>query len=338
MTNKYVKELKKWVQYAANSFSTCGLERVSSAPHIFRVLYQGDRLDPFLYLYSLSSRYMNERVYYIVSFYWSVNEWTIGNIHKDLARFKRLFRKHTVIFLANSPEELELLKQNNFNAVLCNHNCFVDENIYRPLKQEKKFDAVYDARLSPFKRHQLAEKITSLGLITYIHDFSNQEEYTTMVKRKLNYAHWFNKTPDGLRHLSATEVNEALNKCKVGLCLSAEEGAMYASIQYLLAGLPVVNVPNKGGRDVFFDGYNSITVEPEAGIVAEAVKGMIDRNQDAETIRNNTIKLMEIHRNYFIDLINQIGKDEGYDLNFKEKWDSLFYNKFIRWVSYKEVL
>ena len=51
------------------------------------------------------------------------------------------------------------------------------------------------------------------------------------------------------------EVNNFLNQCKVGIILSEVEGANYASIQYLLAGLPVVSTKSKGGRDVFFDPY-----------------------------------------------------------------------------------
>lgn len=57
----------------------------------------------------------------------------------------------------------------------------------------------------------------------------------------LAHAHWFNHEGSACEWLDSEELNRCLNQCRLGLCLSAVEGPMYASIEYLLAGLPVVS-------------------------------------------------------------------------------------------------
>ena len=48
----------------------------------------------------------------------------------------------------------------------------------------------------------------------------------------------------------------------VGGVFSEEEGACWASSEYLLCGLPVVSTHSRGGRDVWYSGHNSLIVEP----------------------------------------------------------------------------
>jgi glycosyltransferase involved in cell wall biosynthesis len=96
--------------------------------------------------------------------------------------------------------------------------------------------------------------------------------------------------------LRADEVAAVYRRAHVGLCLSAAEGAMLASMQYLLVGLPVVTTPSMGGRDVFFDAENSITVEPEANAVAKAVAEWIERRPDPRAIRGRALERVAEHR------------------------------------------
>ncbi|MFI5322346.1 MAG: hypothetical protein ACHQ6U_02155 [Thermodesulfobacteriota bacterium] len=85
-------------------------------------------------------------------------------------------------------------------------------------------------------------------------------------------AHWFNKPyQKNYRVLTPEEMADALNRCMVGLCLSAEECGMYASVQYMLCGLPVVSTRSKGGRDEFFyDRYVKI-VDDDSKAVRKGV-------------------------------------------------------------------
>lgn len=60
-------------------------------------------------------------------------------------------------------------------------------------------------------------------------------------------------TADGCRPLPRPEVNVHLNRARVGPCLSSIEGQMRGSMEYMLAGLPIVSIKSIGGRDYFFD-------------------------------------------------------------------------------------
>jgi hypothetical protein len=51
-------------------------------------------------------------------------------------------------------------------TVFCNQNALVDKRIFRPLPGvAKRFDAVYDARLTPYRRHRLAAEVPNLALL-----------------------------------------------------------------------------------------------------------------------------------------------------------------------------
>ena len=120
----------------------------------------------------------------------------------------------------------------------------------------------------PFKRHELAAEVANLALLHAQFKEPPPESHAYGVRNALKDAHWFNDDSIGrYRLLGPSEINEAYNECKTGLCLSAEEGAMYASIQYLLAGVPVVSTRSGGGRDTFFDPRTTLIVDDNATAV-----------------------------------------------------------------------
>ena len=73
------------------------------------------------------------------------------------------------------------------------------------------------------------------------------------------------------------EVSNFINKCRVGLCLSSEEGGMYASTQYLLCGLPVVTTNNIGGRNTFFHPDYVYYAEDDSRDIAHGVEELKNR-------------------------------------------------------------
>ena len=85
--------------------------------------------------------------------------------------------------------------------------------------------------------------------------------------------------------LPAKEVNAALNRAAVGLCLSRMEGANYASLEYMLAGLPVVSTPSIGGREMYFDPEFCIVCDPDPVAVREAVESLRSRHIPREYVR-----------------------------------------------------
>ena len=100
-----------------------------------------------------------------------------------------------------------------------------------------------------------------LALVTYIRGDESQryfEEHAAL----LADAAWLNfpehrPATSGYRNLDAAELCHWLNRSRTGLCLSEREGAMFASIEYLLCGLPIVTTPSIGGRHVFFEADTS---------------------------------------------------------------------------------
>lgn len=71
------------------------------------------------------------------------------------------------------------------------------------------------------------------------------------------------------------KVNTIVNKSKCSLALSKKEGAVFAVIESLLAGVPVVTTKSKGGLDFFFSAENSLMVEANADVVTDCVKNSI---------------------------------------------------------------
>lgn len=251
------------------------------------------------------------------------------------ARFPNL----ELIHLGNTRAHCELLSSVGSRAIHCNHNCFVDEAVYRPdPARVKRFDAVYDARLSEFKRHHLATEIRSLALLYYL----NPDEdlaYVARVKRELAHAHFFNHDAAGsYRTLNSAEVTQSLNACRVGLCLSAQEGAMYASAQYLLSGLPVVTTPSQGGRDEFFDPAYVRTATPEPAAIASAVQELVASGLRPEPIREATLARIHSHRDRFIALVQELYDRSGARRKFRAEWDQVFFNRLLSMRSHLDTI
>ena len=152
-----------------------------------------------------------------------------------LVEHLKRYPNHRVVHLCNTPRQYERFRAAGMRAVFSNQNALVDDALFRPLDGfEPRFDAVYDAKLFPFKRHYLAAKVPNLAL-TYAR-FQRRTTYSRQVHEDFSDAYWFNHHDgNGYQNMNAKAVNAAYSLCKTGLCLSAVEGAMYVSIQYLLA-------------------------------------------------------------------------------------------------------
>ena len=264
----------------------------------------------------------------------------IDRLQNVIDDFKITYPDLTFTFLSNTSEQHHLFREEKLNSYFCNHNCMVDERIFCPLpRAEKRFDAVYDARFDEWKRHGLAAGIDSLGLIYHRAPALEDSSYVDKIKHDLAHAKFFNHSETGEYHiLSPHQVNNALNQCRVGLCLSAEEGAMFASVQYMLAGLPVVTTPSLGGRDVFFDDEIAITVEPTPEAVANGVREMIGRDLEPHYVRAKTVERVLSHRNRFIELVQKIYDGESVERDFADEFNKRFTNKLLTRVNLKSVI
>lgn len=231
-----------------------------------------------------------------------------------------------ITLLANTSLEVKLLNILGIKSILCNHNCFIDENIFTIKNLDKKFDAVYNAVLLNFKRHYLLKKIKNIALITY--NFTNVK-YKSNVDTILDEHVWVNYDKDeNARFLNEREIVTVYNQSKIGIALSKEEGAMYSSNEYLLCGLPVLSTYSKGGRDIFYNKDNSILVEDNEQAVKIGFDQLLQKECDPYKIRQYVLSIMHEHRQHFFSLVNQIIINEsGKARDISETWDKWFVNK-----------
>lgn len=210
-------------------------------------------------------------------------------------------------YLCNTMKEVEKLTKVGIPATFCNHNCFLDESRLPIVTGRKKsYDAIYLARVTPFKRHHLASEIERLHVIG---NYSLKEkEYALQEMERLPNAVW-------TINVRGYTVPKHFAAAHVGLCLSAYEGAMYTSTEYLLCGLPIVSTINIGGRDEYFDPEYVRTVEPNETEINQAVHELIAENHDPFAIRTATLTKMKQHREYYLDFLDSIFQADGVTFN-----------------------
>lgn len=265
-------------------------------------------------------RYRTRPVYLLLKFTWYHEDpYHVGKIVDGLRRHLRRHPNHEVIFLANTDRQQSVLEAAGLRSVVVSSNALVNPALFHPIPGcEKRHDAIYDARILPFKRHHLASRVDSLALLTARHPRLHDEAHARSIRALLSRAHWYNDPlSPGYRSYSPAEVNACLNESRVGLCLSAEEGAMYASIQYLLAGLPVVSTASRGGRDVFFDPDYVHIVRDDPEEVAAGVARMRDCPVPPEEIRARTLRRMETHVSRLFELLDEITLREGRQVDLR---------------------
>lgn len=250
-----------------------------------------------------------------------------------------------LVFVCNTRREMELLHLVGEAAVHINKTCGVSEQVYRPLAGIRpEFSAIYNAQLTLWKRHELTLDIESCLFVFYRGSYGS----LTLEQEKALFARHAERAPGHhfVNELDATGrpvrisphmVNIQLNKARVGLCLSEIEGAMFASVEYLLAGLPVVTTPSTGGRDTYFDDDYCITVEPNAADVNEAVNALIARDIARDEVRNRTLQKLKADRKLLVTLLNDISSDAGSARHFTI--DGLFGpERIMEWEYWRDAL
>ena len=220
-----------------------------------------------------------------------------------LTEAKNAFPEARFIILANAPAEVEIIKE-FCEVYLASHNAFLDPARYPLAKMGKqKFDALYIARITPFKRHYLAEQIRKLHLIG---SYSEKEkEYFTQTISKFPNAVWTQKVPSFF-------IGQEIGKAACGLALSAVEGAMFSCGEYSLCGVPVVNTGNLGGRDTLLPEFAVRYAEDTPESVAEQVDYWGNNRISPGEIREGFLKLANQQKELVQDLINSIAGKKVY--------------------------
>ncbi|MEX1107768.1 MAG: hypothetical protein WEC00_02545, partial [Dongiaceae bacterium] len=189
----------------------------------------------------------NRRAYFLFNV--SYSRHFPGMVDDDAAAIAALrhdYPEHRHVMLCNTRQELELARERGIDAILCSTLAFVNETIFRILPTETvRFDAIYTATLTGLKRHELCRDVPNLALIYHWFHSERQrraailEQYRAMLPQ----ASFVNDLGPDYRLLRGPDVATWINRSRVGLCLSDVEGAMCASIEYLLCGRPVVTTP-----------------------------------------------------------------------------------------------
>ena len=95
----------------------------------------------------------------------------------------------------------------------------------------------------------------------------------------------------------------------VGLWLSVVEGGMFASMEYLLCGLPIFSTKSMGGRDLFWDNQYVIVCEDSAEAVSESVKILKNQCIPRADVRRWTLEKIDDHRQRLRILMHQLGAE-----------------------------
>jgi glycosyltransferase involved in cell wall biosynthesis len=256
---------------------------------------------------------------------------------KTCEEYRIKYPEHRLIILCNTEAEVSSIHAAGGEAFFANHNTFVDFNLFKIEHLPKVYDAIYVAQLREWKRQELARLIDSIAFIYYGFD-EEQVEYYNRLKEMFPHGHFINHELNNLIRLPKEIVRTEVNKAKCGLCLSAAEGAMHASIEYLLCGVPVVSTVNRGGRDLFFDDQYCLTVEPDPQIIANAVQEVVARNVPREEIREKTISIQMRERERFIQFIDRLIEETGKRSDFRARWPEVFVDKLIQIKSADELI
>lgn len=218
-----------------------------------------------------------------------------------LAIYRRAFPEHRFVFLCNEEEERAAFVSAGMDAVVCSQNAFADEAIYRPVPGvARAYDALYNGSMTTQKRRHLARLVPKAAhIFGEVAAFGKTETLALLAEmRRLMPGHDFLNPIDGdaIAKLSRPEVNMALAESATGLCLSQHEGAMFASIEYLLAGLPVVSTPSTGGRHIFGSPETWLTVADTPEAVRDGVSEMKARTVPPDRVRDITLVKIFEHR------------------------------------------
>ena len=220
------------------------------------------------------------------------------------------------IFCAPDDYSFNILKNNNINCVLANHNAFLNEDVYNIINNtDKKYDLCINSCFEPYKRRHLANKIKNSVNIGYF-----QTEYEIKNNMINNYNGFFPNFKNNIRTreeykiLSTEEIVKYYNESLIGGIFSPCEGACYSSSEQLLCGIPIISTHSKGGRDVWYNDDNSIICDDNETAVYDAFilakKNIENGKFKPEKIRSMHIELMEKHRdnltNAVLDILSKI--------------------------------
>jgi len=217
--------------------------------------------------------------------------------------------------MVHARDEEALRQKCRVRGAFISQNVYVRDDVYRPFPCDKIYDAVYVAQMKSFKRHHLAANVPQLYVATAwggdLPAFCQDVGHATFNEKRLD----------------KTELAVVVNQACCSLALSAEEGAMLASFESLLCGVPVVSTPSKGGRDEFFDEENCIIVPPDAAAVAAAVERWKQHPPAPQPIRASALQRQEAHRRKLCEYVAMLIRRHGGGMVAPERLHTRYFGR-----------
>ena len=236
-----------------------------------------------------------------------------------------------IIFLSNFIKVHNERKENGFNSILCSNNTFINTDIFNiDPNAVKKYKMVINSRATKWKNISFANDIDNIALIVNKNPTGwHGEDDISYLEMKYTY---LNKN-----RLQPKEVAQIINQSQVGGIFSFIEGACFSNSEYLLCGIPVVSTFSFGGRDIYYDDYNSVIVgepiktinidkysyrpesikNPDTKNIKNACEKLISEKKDPYIIRNNHLKIINSHEENLINKIQAIFNENNINENAK---------------------
>lgn len=268
---------------------------------------------------------INNKHFFFVYCGWYMDKHHAQHYHEMFEYLK--LNKNNFFFLFNSTQEKIFLEEKGFFGELINHNSWLDENIIKSEVLEKEYDAILVSRQSDFKRHYLANKVNRLALVAGGNSGNSPS---------LSYPlppHIYNND----KQLNAEEVCKKINQSHCGLILSALEGACFSSSEYLLCGIPVVSTKSFGGRDFWYNDYNSIICDENVDAVAAGVEFFKNNPRDRIKIRQDHMALAQKQREKFIVILQVVFDKYKLKINAKDYFEKNYFHKMRHSVHVDDV-
>lgn len=267
-------------------------------------------------------KYFQPTDYIFIYIPWHFDEYNFNYGVKCMKQCNPNYNIDNIIFMCPNQNNMDICKKLGLQSILCNHNCFIDENKFVIKENERIYQAVLNCRPEKWKRPYLAKQVDNLAIIKG-YNF-RKDEYYDMTQLNPKYI-------NNDKRLTEEEVVDMYSKSMVGMILSEKEGACYSSSEFLLCGLPVISTHSVGGRDIWYNEKNSIVCDATEDAVAASVEIAINRLKSGEFNRMEIRKLhimqsME-HRMNMIDMTVKIFQKH----NIMEDANLLFSNNFFKY-------
>lgn len=265
---------------------------------------------------------------------WNLSAVAVQTIKDRYKKWKGVSERMLIV---NTADEALHLEQIGVPGFQCSHDIYLPDYDFIPNDASSEYDALYTARLAPFKRHYLLRKLLNVRILTGgMGAIKTVDDEMECVDPSNKIYHDFLRGKSVcFERLDTSEVCAEINRSCCCLALSAEEGQMSASSEYLLCGKPVVSTRSIGGRDIFYDKDNSVIINDNEDDVAKAVQFWIENPPDGQLIRRNYLKQLNAFRYDYCRKISQMQHDAG---GHPERPERIFHDLFIDKYSYKRRL